>query len=251
MTRPGMAQTKKGARQPQCGADLPAGQIAEGRANGNGHIKDGEDAVAFALGIEVGQHGGGEDAEGGLADADQGLADVEGPVAVNPDGGQRGQAPENRAGDDERLAREAVAEPAGERRGEHVEDEQRGGERAHLLVGGVELALDEREFAGKDVAVDVVEQVEGDEQQERAAGTMRGVDRRERRKDFACGAIRRSCMTDGGYSLGRGQRASTVVPMPPRGRNSPRTTAQTGSQALTTSSSTWLTMFSWKMPRLR
>jgi hypothetical protein len=53
------------------------------------------------------------------------------------------------------------------------------------------------------------------------------------------------------HAAGRGQRASTVVPIPPRGRNSPRTTAHTGSQAFTTSSRTWLTMFSWKMPRLR
>src|SRR5215469_5462509 len=49
----------------------------------------------------------------------------------------------------------------------------------------------------------------------------------------------------------RGQRASTVVPMPPRGRNTPFTMAHTGSVAFTTSSSTWLTMFSWKIPRLR
>jgi len=53
------------------------------------------------------------------------------------------------------------------------------------------------------------------------------------------------------YSLGRGQREVTVVPMPPRGRKTPWTSAQTGSAALTTSSRTWLTMFSWKMPRLR
>ena len=152
------------------GAELAAGQVAQGRADGNGQIEDGEDAVAVALGIEVGQHGGGEDAEGGLADADDRPGGCRGPVAVDPDGGQRGQAPENRAGDDQRLAREAVAEPAGERRGEHIEEEERGGQRAHLLVGGVEFALDQREFAGKDVAVDVVEQVEGDEQQQRPLG---------------------------------------------------------------------------------
>jgi hypothetical protein len=34
-------------------------------------IEDGEDAIALALGIEVGQHGGGEDAEGGLANTDE------------------------------------------------------------------------------------------------------------------------------------------------------------------------------------
>jgi hypothetical protein len=46
------------------------------------------------------------------------------------------------------------------------------------------------------------------------------------------------------HAVGRGYLASTVVPMPPRGRNSPRTTAQTGLQALTTSLRTWLTIFS-------
>ena len=43
---------------------------------------------------------------------------------------------------------------------------------------------------------------------------------------------------------GRGQRASTAVPIPPLGRNTPFTTAHTGSVAFTTSSRTWFTMFS-------
>ena len=68
------------------------------------------------------------------------------------------------------LTREAVAQPAGQRRGKHIEKEQRGCQRAHLLVGGVEFALDQREFAGQDVAVDVVEQVESDKQQQRPLG---------------------------------------------------------------------------------
>src|SRR6266404_4739279 len=45
------------------------------------------------------------------------------------------------------------------------------------------------------------------------------------------------------YSV-RGQRASTLVPIPPRGRKSPVTTAHLGRAAFTTSSSTWFTMFS-------
>ena len=46
------------------------------------------------------------------------------------------------------------------------------------------------------------------------------------------------------YSVGRGWRAITVVPMPPRGRKTPLISAQMGSEAFTTSSRTWLTMFS-------
>ena len=51
--------------------------------------------------------------------------------------------------------------------------------------------------------------------------------------------------------FGLGHLASTVVPIPPRGRNTPFTIAHFGLQARVTSSSTWFTMFSWKMPRLR
>ncbi len=85
-------------------AHLPAGQVAERRAYGNRDIENGEDAIAIALGIEVGQHGRGEDAESGLADADQRVADIERPVVVDPGGAERGEAPQNRAGDDQRLA---------------------------------------------------------------------------------------------------------------------------------------------------
>ena len=83
---------------------------------------------------------------------------------MHPGRAQGGHAPKHRAGNDERLAGKAVSEPAGGRRGKHVEEKERGGEPAHLLVRGVELALDERDFAGEDVAVDVVEEVEADEQ---------------------------------------------------------------------------------------
>ncbi len=123
-------------------AQLSARYVAQRRADRNRDVKDRKDAVALALRVEVGQHGWGEDAECGLTDADQCVAKVEGPVVVNPGGGQSGQAPQNRTANDERLARQAVAQPAGDRRSEHVAQEQGCSERAHLLVSRVELALD-------------------------------------------------------------------------------------------------------------
>ena len=149
---------------------MAASHVAEGGADGNRDVEDGEDAIAVALGIEVGDHCRRENAEGGFADADDGVAEVERPVAVDPRGAERGEAPEHGAGDDEGLAAIAVAEPAGERRGQHVDEEHGGGERAHLLAGGVEFILNQGEFAGEDVAVDVVEQVEGDEEDQRGEG---------------------------------------------------------------------------------
>ncbi len=80
-----------------------------------------------------------------------------------------------------------VAEPAGERRGNHVEEKERRGQRAHLLIGRVELTLDERHFAGQNVAVDVVQQVEADEQEQSPrAGLRRGRVGRMGRQELSC-----------------------------------------------------------------
>ena len=106
-----------------------------------------------------------KDGEGRFANAHKRLARVEGPVAVNPDGAEGCQAPEDGAGHNERLAAVPVAEPAGERRGNHIENEHRRGQRAHLLVGGVEFTLDEGLCAGQNVSVNEIEQVKADEQQ--------------------------------------------------------------------------------------
>ena len=106
-------QTGDGADKERCPpsperAQLPARQIAERRADGNCRVKNGEDSIAFPLGVEIGQDGRSKDAECCLTDAHESLADIEGPIVVNPNGGQSGQAPENCAKDDERLARGTV-----------------------------------------------------------------------------------------------------------------------------------------------
>ena len=176
----GNGANKKGRAPAPVRADLSSGQVAQGRAHRNRQIENGKNAVALALGIEVGEDGGSEDAETRLADAHQSLAQIEGPVAVDPHGSQRGQAPEDRAGDDERLARIAVSQPAGQGRRDHVEEKERRGQRAHLMIGCMKFALHQHKLAGKDVAVDVVQQVEADEQQQRPLG---GGDAGARRVD--------------------------------------------------------------------
>ncbi len=76
-----------------------------------------------------------------------------------------------RGDDDHGLAWKAVAEPAGERRDAHVGDHEPEGERADLRVGDVELAFDLLLDAGEDVAVDVVDEVEGGEEDEGGGGS--------------------------------------------------------------------------------
>src|SRR6185437_2487554 len=63
---------------------LSAGHVAERGADGNGSVEDGQDSVAVAFGVEVGDDGGGKDAEGSLANADDCVAEVECPVTVDP-----------------------------------------------------------------------------------------------------------------------------------------------------------------------
>ena len=90
-------------------AEFPAGKIAESCAYGNGQIENRQDAVAIALGIEVGEDGWGEDAEGCFAYSYQSVADEEGAVVVDPGCAESGYAPQHCAGDDEGLAAEMVA----------------------------------------------------------------------------------------------------------------------------------------------
>jgi len=80
------------------------------------------------------------------------------------------------ADDDERLALEVVAEPAGERGGEHVGEEEPEGDGADCRVGDVELFFDELLDAGEDVAIDVVDEVERGEKEkgEGRSGDGRG-----------------------------------------------------------------------------
>ena len=85
--------------------------------------------------------------------------------------------PEEGGDDDHRLAREAVAQPAGDRRGEHVGEHEPEGERSDLGVGGVELALDLLLHAGEDVAVNVVDEIKRREEDERGGGSGDGGDR--------------------------------------------------------------------------
>ena len=109
MRRPGnRADEIRRAPAPQT-AEFPARQIAERRADGNGEIEDGEDAIAVALGIEIGQHGGRVNAKGGLAHAHQRATHKKAQVGVNKAAAERGQAPDDGARNDERLAAVAVA----------------------------------------------------------------------------------------------------------------------------------------------
>ena len=166
----------EGAAPAEVFADDAADEVAEGGADEDGDVEDGEDAVALVFGVEVGEDGGGEDAEAGFADAEGGVADVERVVGVDAGGEEVDAAPEECGDDDHGLAGEAVAQVAGDGRGGHVGDHEPEGEGSDVLVGEVELAFDLLLDAGEDVAVDVVDEVECGEQDEGGGGSGDGGD---------------------------------------------------------------------------
>ncbi len=102
------------------------------------------------------------------------MADVKRVVGGDGGGEEVDRAPEESGDDDHGLAGEAVAQPAGDRRGEHVGEHEPEGQCADVLVREVELAFDLLLDAGEDVAVDVVDEVEGGEEDKGDGGSGNG-----------------------------------------------------------------------------
>ena len=80
-------------------------------------------------------------------------------------------AHEQCGGDDHGFAGEVVAEPAGEGGDAHVGDHEPEDQGADLGIGDVEFAFDLLLYTGEDVAVDVIDEVEGGEEDESGGGS--------------------------------------------------------------------------------
>ena len=68
--------------------------------------------------------------------------------------------PEQRSGDDQRLARKAIPQPAGQRSCQHVGDEKRKRQTADAFIIYVKCPLDQRLRASQHVTVRIVQQVQ-------------------------------------------------------------------------------------------
>ena len=126
-------------------------------------------------GIKIADDGGGGGAVAGLADAEEDAGDEHGDESGGEAGGAAGDAPEGDADADDHPARIAVGHPAKDGRGDHVTDEEGGGQQAGLAIGiGVaaeEFVFDRGDDRGEDVAVEVAEEIDRKQQGEGGAGT--------------------------------------------------------------------------------
>src|SRR5258708_11552981 len=103
-------------------------EVAERSSYGNGNVEDGEHAVALLGWIEVRKQSGSEDSEARLTDAQRGMAKVQRVVGVDGCSEEVDATPEQRRDDDHRFAREAIAQPSRDRRGDHIRDHEPEGE---------------------------------------------------------------------------------------------------------------------------
>lgn len=180
--RPGRPATKKAARQPRCAAD----DVTERGTDRNRAEEDRVDPAALLPRKVVGEEARGDRPVGGLADADRRPRGEERCEALREPRGGRGEAPDEDAEREEARPRAPVAEDAEEGRGDHVDDDEAGHERARLRVGEAQLggaqALDER---GDDEPVEVVEEVDERQDGEASRGKPRGHGAGDGRPGFA------------------------------------------------------------------
>ena len=221
-------------------SQIAAQQVSRRRAHRNRQIEHAQNPTAFFFGEKIGDESRRNGDERRFTDTDQGVPNQQLGVVVGEGGQQREAAPEDRSQHDDELARIAVCQRANERRGHHVEAQERAGEIADLRLGEVELVLHQRLHREQHVAVDIIQQVQRREHDQRGARLeFRGG---HRSSEYSM-TLNQNCIISASH-FARGHFATTVVEIPPRGRNSPLTSAHTGFAQRTTSSSTRFTMFS-------
>jgi hypothetical protein len=104
----------------------------------------------------------------GLSEPFERAADHQVRVLRGESGRHRDERPEDEAADDDRLARDTVADDAGKRRRGGVHPHERRPDHAKLHIGQPHLCLEQRKHRVDRLAVGVVE--EADEPQERDDG---------------------------------------------------------------------------------
>ena len=147
-----------------------AQQIACRRAARNRQIENSENAAAFIFWKKVGDKSRSDGHERRLAHSHQRVAEQQLTVGVGDRGHQSQPAPEHCAQDDDQLARIAVRQRADKRRGHHVEQQESAGEISNLCVGEVEFGLHQRLHREQHGAVNVVEEVQRGQQDQRGPG---------------------------------------------------------------------------------
>src|ERR1700731_4376382 len=150
--------------------ELAAQQITCGRAYRNRQIKHSEDAAALVFRKKIGHEGWGDGDEGRFSDANQGVADKQLPVSVRNRSEQRKAAPEDRSQNNDHFAGIAVSQRPRKRGSDHVKAEKGACKISNLRVAEMEFTLHQRLYRKQNRAVDIVEQVQRREQDERGPG---------------------------------------------------------------------------------
>src|SRR6187402_151641 len=145
--------------------------VANRRSNRNGQIEDRKNTVPLFGGIEICKNRRGKDAKARLSYAQRGVPYQQRVIAVNESCEEVHTAPQQRADDDQDLARHTIAKPSRGWRCNDVGDEEPCRQRAHGLIGERKLVLYHLLHAREDVTVDVIDEVQCRQQNEGDRGS--------------------------------------------------------------------------------
>ena len=152
----------------------PADAVPEGAPDRDRHIEPREDGAAPGDRVEIADDRRRRGSVAGLADAEQAARREQDEEAAGQAGGAAREAPERDAAADDDPAIMPVREPAKDRRREHVADEKRHPEPAGLgvfqRIAVEEFLLDGRDDRREDVAIEVAEEIDGQQQRDGARG---------------------------------------------------------------------------------
>ena len=144
-------------------------QVSRRRPHWNRQIEHAQNPAALLFRKKIGDESRRNGYERRLTDTDQGVPNQQLGVVMGESGQQREPAPEDCSQHDDQLARIAVRQRADEWRGDHVEAQEGAGEIADLGLGQVKFVLHQRLYREQYVAVDIVQQVQRREHDQRGA----------------------------------------------------------------------------------
>ena len=147
-----------------------AQQIASRRTARDGEVENSENAAAFIFRKKIGNKSGRDGHKRCLAHAYQSVPQQQLSVGVGDSRHQSQPTPEHRAQNDDQLARVAVSQRADKRRRDHVEQQKSAGEISNLGVGELEFGLHQRLHREQHGAVNVVEEIQRGQQDQRGPG---------------------------------------------------------------------------------
>src|SRR5438477_1978124 len=167
--QPGQRGHEKGAAPTEMVGYVAAPSVGRGDAEHAASAPDRHHRAALLLRDVVGDEGGPSRVIAGLTDPHRRTAQKQMNVVRGEPREQGGQTPDRHPDPDHSLAHSAVSPIAERKGGDRIDEQKGGGQEPDLRVAQVELRLDGRHDGGANVAIQIIQEVDGDHHREDVA----------------------------------------------------------------------------------